>query len=77
MDAATSRGFGSKLYRWFRDPSVSTLRKLTGVAAVAYLLMPVDVVPDVIPIIGWLDDVGVLTAAGAFITRGVRRHSVS
>ncbi len=75
MDGMKTRGFGSKLYRWFKDPSISSVRKLTAVAAVAYLLMPVDLVPDVIPLIGWLDDLGVLTAAGAFISREVRRHS--
>jgi uncharacterized membrane protein YkvA (DUF1232 family) len=75
MDALRSRGFASKLYRYLKDPAVSSLRKGVGLVAVVYLLLPLDAVPDVIPLIGWLDDVGVLSAAGLFLSREVRRHA--
>lgn len=29
------------------------------ILAVAYILSPIDLVPDFIPIIGWLDDIGI------------------
>ena len=38
------------------DPRVPTRRKLLIVALIAYLAMPVDLVPDFIPIAGQLDD---------------------
>jgi uncharacterized membrane protein YkvA (DUF1232 family) len=75
VNALESPGFGRKLVRYLRDPGVSLWRKLTGVAAVAYLVMPLDAIPDVIPFAGWLDDVGILSAATWFIVREVKRHS--
>ena len=63
-----------KLWRYLRDGRVPLWRKLVGVAAVAYLIWPFDLIPDFIPIIGWLDDAGVLTAAALFIVRDVRLH---
>lgn len=52
----------SQLIRFFRDPTISRWRKWAGLAALAYVLMPVDLVPDVLPVIGWLDDLGVVAA---------------
>lgn len=39
-----------------RDPRVPRRRKLLLAVMVAYLVMPIDVVPDFIPIAGQLDD---------------------
>lgn len=45
------------LYLALRDPRVSwTVRLLAG-AVVAYALSPIDLIPDFIPVLGWLDDV--------------------
>jgi uncharacterized membrane protein YkvA (DUF1232 family) len=63
-----------KLWRYLRDPGVGAWRKLAGAAAVAYVLWPLDIVPDAIPVLGWLDDVGILAAAAAFLVAEVRRH---
>ena len=40
------------------------MRILYVLAAIIYVLSPIDFVPDVIPILGWLDDVGVLGLLG-------------
>ena len=45
------------------DPNTPTWAKAILVAAVAYVISPIDIVPDFIPVAGWLDDVGVLAAA--------------
>ena len=63
-----------KLWRYLRDGRVPLWRKLVGVAAVAYLVWPFDLIPDYIPIVGWLDDAGVLTLAALFLIRDVRLH---
>lgn len=39
-----------------RDPRVPWYAKATAAAVVAYLLSPVDLVPDIIPVLGLLDD---------------------
>lgn len=49
--------------RLLRDPAVPAVFKLLPVVAVLYLLAPVDGMPDFIPILGQLDDVGVLLLA--------------
>jgi uncharacterized membrane protein YkvA (DUF1232 family) len=63
-----------KLWRYVRDGRVPLWRKLVGVAAVAYLIWPFDLIPDFIPVIGYLDDAGILTAAALFLVRDVRLH---
>jgi uncharacterized membrane protein YkvA (DUF1232 family) len=42
--------------RLLRDPRVPRRRKLTLALAAAYLLVPIDLVPDFIPVAGQLDD---------------------
>jgi uncharacterized membrane protein YkvA (DUF1232 family) len=39
------------------DPSLPRLAKIALAAAVVYLASPVDLVPDFIPLVGYLDDV--------------------
>lgn len=65
----------TQVARYFRSPAVPRWRKLVGLAALVYVLMPVDLIPDVIPVFGWLDDVGVVGLALSFLTRDVRRQA--
>ncbi len=37
--------------------------KATLVAAIAYFVMPIDAIPDVLPVLGFTDDAAVLAAA--------------
>jgi len=47
----------------FRDARVATIDKVLVGAAIAYLLAPVDLVPDWIPFLGQVDDVFLLVTA--------------
>lgn len=67
------RGMGSRFFGYLRDSQVPLWRKLAGLLAVAYFLSPVDALPDVVPVLGWLDDLGVLSAAAVFMLREVQR----
>jgi uncharacterized membrane protein YkvA (DUF1232 family) len=49
--------------RLLRDPAVPLLVKAVPVAAAAYLMWPLDVLPDILPIVGQLDDIGIVTLA--------------
>ena len=50
------------LYRYMKDPLVRWYRKAIVVAALVYFIVPVDTIPDLTPLFGYLDDLGVITA---------------
>jgi uncharacterized membrane protein YkvA (DUF1232 family) len=43
---------------WFmlKEPTAPLLPKLLAFALLAYALSPIDLIPDFIPVLGWLDD---------------------
>ena len=63
------------LYLAGRDPRVPWYAKALALATAAYALSPIDLIPDFIPILGYLDDVIILVwvaaavAASAFFLR--------
>ena len=59
--------------RYFRDPNAGLFGKLFVLAAVAYVICPIDLIPDV-PIVGWLDDLGVASLAMAWVWRVVGKY---
>lgn len=44
------------LYLAYKDPRVSWYAKAFAACVVAYALSPVDLIPDFIPVLGYLDD---------------------
>jgi uncharacterized membrane protein YkvA (DUF1232 family) len=75
MGIAKTRSLVARVLSYFRDPSVSLWRKLLGFGAIAYVVLPFDAIPDFIPVIGWLDDVGVVSAVAFFLIKDIRRHA--
>lgn len=51
------------LYYAARRPETPAWAKSVVYGALAYLVMPVDAIPDALPVIGFTDDLGVLVAA--------------
>jgi uncharacterized membrane protein YkvA (DUF1232 family) len=59
------------LKRLLGDPRVPRSRRAVLVLLVAYLAMPIDVVPDFIPVVGQLDDLIVVALALRYLLRAV------
>lgn len=51
------------LFRLVRDPRVPARSRLLAVGALAYLAVPFDVIPDSIPVLGKIDDFGLVAVA--------------
>lgn len=47
-------------YNLIMDPRVHPVTKLIPLAVLGYILLPIDIAPDVIPLLGQLDDAAVL-----------------
>lgn len=56
------------LYLAYRDPRVSWPARIFAGLVVAYALSPIDLIPDPIPIIGYLDDL-ILIPLGVALAR--------
>lgn len=51
------------LFLLFNDPDYPLIKKGICVFALLYFITPIDLVPDTIPIVGFLDDAGIIAAA--------------
>src|SRR5262245_1535072 len=50
-----------------RDPRVPWYAKLVAAAVAAYAFSPIDLIPDFVPVLGYLDDI-VIVPAGILLT---------
>jgi uncharacterized membrane protein YkvA (DUF1232 family) len=57
------------LYFTLQDPEgkVPTWAKTVIIGALAYFIWPLDAIPDITPVVGYVDDIGVLAAAVAAV----------
>lgn len=60
------------LYHAARHPATPWYAKLLVAAVVAYALSPIDLIPDFIPVLGYLDDLIVLPLGIALALRMIR-----
>ena len=56
------------VYLAVRDPRVPWYAKMVGVVVAAYALSPIDLIPDFIPVLGYLDD-AILVPLGLMLVR--------
>ena len=52
-----------------RDPRVPWFAKAMALAVAAYALSPIDLIPDFIPVIGYLDDLVIVPLGIALVVR--------
>ena len=57
------------LWEQAKNPEVPLRLKITIIGALLYLVLPIDVVPDTIPGIGLIDDLGVILAVVKEVTK--------
>lgn len=50
------------LYKYLMDSDIKWYRKAIVLAAVLYFISPIDSIPDFAPLVGYLDDLGVIVA---------------
>jgi len=67
-------------WRCFRDPRVPLWPKTLLLGALAYVALPFDLIPDVIPFVGEIDDVVIVVVAARWFMQGcppevVREHA--
>jgi uncharacterized membrane protein YkvA (DUF1232 family) len=55
------------LYLAYRDPRTPWYAKILGAFVVGYAFSPIDLIPDPIPVLGYLDDL-ILVPVGIFLT---------
>ena len=64
------------IWRFLRDPRAAKGPKLFLLFAILYVLMPLDLIPDMAPIITWLDDFGVVSLAIGWVAKRAAQHEV-
>jgi uncharacterized membrane protein YkvA (DUF1232 family) len=65
------------LYLAARDPRVPWHAKALAAAVAAYALSPIDLIPDFIPVLGYLDDLLLLPLGIAMVVRPVSRTAAA
>jgi uncharacterized membrane protein YkvA (DUF1232 family) len=57
------------LYLVVRDPRTPWYARMVATAVVAYALSPIDLIPDFVPVLGYLDDLVIVPAGIALAVR--------
>src|SRR5919199_5573111 len=69
---ARARGLTRETYALYlvaRDPRTPWYAKLIAAAVVAYALSPLDLIPDFVPVLGYLDDLILVPLGIALVLR--------
>ena len=59
-------------YHCVRDPSTPSRVRMILLAALAYLVLPFDAIPDLLPVLGFTDDAAVMAAAISSVRSAIR-----
>jgi uncharacterized membrane protein YkvA (DUF1232 family) len=65
-----------KMYYSATDPDTPRWAKTTIYGALGYFISPIDAIPDLLPAIGYTDDIGVLIAAAAAVAVYIKDEHV-
>jgi uncharacterized membrane protein YkvA (DUF1232 family) len=65
-----------QIVRYLLNPKTDLSSKVLVVLAIAYLLWPFELLPDILPFLGWLDDFGLLGLVYWYVRRAAERYVV-
>ncbi|MBT6048038.1 MAG: DUF1232 domain-containing protein [Bacteroidetes bacterium] len=63
-----------QLYYCLEDSDTPTKARGVIIGALGYFIMPLDVIPDLMPVVGFSDDLGVLVAAVGVVATHIKRE---
>jgi uncharacterized membrane protein YkvA (DUF1232 family) len=63
------------LWRAFRDAGTPVYLKVLMLLVPLYLLSPIDLIPDFVPLVGWLDDIVVIPMLVSWIVSMLPKHA--
>jgi uncharacterized membrane protein YkvA (DUF1232 family) len=63
------------IWRFLRDPKTSWKPKVLAIFALAYVLWTIDLIPDIIPFFGWIDDLGLTFIVFWYLARIADRQN--
>lgn len=66
-----------KLYYATRDPETPAWVKATAIGALGYLILPIDVLPDILPVVGLSDDLAVLVGAISAVSAHIKEEHIA
>ena len=55
------------LWHFLTDRGTPLAPRVLALAVLAYVIFPLDIIPDVIPIVGWMDDLGITAILVGYI----------
>lgn len=59
----------STLWEYLTSDKIAALDKTLLLAGLLYIISPIDLIPDAIPVVGWLDDLGVAAFVLSHVTK--------
>lgn len=62
------------LYYCMIDPATPARSKTIIAGAIAYTVLPTDLIPDLIPAVGWTDDAAMITWAGVEVVGSIKEE---
>jgi uncharacterized membrane protein YkvA (DUF1232 family) len=65
-----------KMYYAAMDSDTPKWAKTTIFGALGYFISPIDLIPDVMPAVGYTDDIGVLLAAAAAVAAHIKAEHI-
>ena len=56
-----------QVFKFLRSKQISKTKKFFFILALVYIFVPLDIIPDTIPVVGWLDDLGIAYLALTYV----------